>query len=578
MAANHDTGVSSRIGPFTIWALTDTLQRRGRVSEYWRQILLDDPLMRSVVMVVDLRFGGDLGGYRARLSTIPVHSVSTATGRDHSAIAGLIEQPSFDQVYEFDNATSSARTISLSVSTEFIDAAKLVQSGIPLFGYAEISLEPTRRANGVVADYDERLVLLRGDIGGSGGPRFGALRTRQNGTRQAETLDLQIADPRDSVNAKFPPWIVDNSRFETINAGWIGERLPLVLNGFVHIPAVRTTTAATGINQQWVFAHDHQWSVAAGDGVAVNGVTYPSGDATYGWAQSSGTDLRGIPFEQITFTNNATVWEDTDVVHVSTTTTNAPLGVVDSIEYLLRRFSPFGNAGLNDELFSTAAARFASGSQPQILTNESSTSQSCLKWVEDTFLPSFPMLSMVWESGQYGPILTDFRSSPVAKFVAGTYPLFDRDTLQEELPKSEIQNEFVIRYDYDPMLDIYRQVIIRGAENSDICAYSQAIAGERHRDPIESAYINDADLATYVMDWLVAHRALPSYYLEYQCAPAVWLERRRGDTVLLTDDDFGWSEQPATIERITMQRSQCVVGLRVWVRYIDLGGSALSYA
>jgi len=565
-------------GPFTVWRSGGYKQERaGRISTYWRQLIQEDPMMRNIVMVIDLRFGGDLGGKRLRVATVPLTSVSGTTGLDHSAIAALVEQPSLEQVYALNEATSSARSITISLSTEFIDPAQMILNGLPLFGFAEVSLEPARRLDGSNADYDERYVLMRGDIGGSGGPRFGALRTTSQGTRQAEIMELQISDPRDSVNAKFPPWVIDTTRFVNLIESSQGLRIPIALNAYNNIPGVRVTTAPSGADTIWVFAYGHEWDVNTSSGVSVNGVVKTNVDATYGWTLTKTNDLKGVPVSQINFTNAATVWEDTDVVHISTTASGDTYNTIKSIERLLVNHSPFGAIGLDASLFTTAEADMGQGFSPDILINEAGSGQNAMEWVEDTYLESFPMISMIWSNGKYGPIVTDFRLSPKAKWEVGTFPLFDRMSLVEETPKSEIENEFVIRYDYDPLLDIYRKVLVRGAETSDVCAYSQAVAGPRHRDPIQSKYIKDEALARYVLDWMVAHRALPSYFVMCEGASVIAFRNRVGDTISLTSDEYGWVDQAATIESMTIERARCVVGLRVWVRYIDLGGGALSY-
>ena len=547
------------------------------MSAYWRQLILEDPLLRDIVMVIDLRFGGQMGGHRLRVSTVPLVSVSGSTGKDYSAVAGLVAQPDVAHVYSLDEATSSARSLTFSLTTEFVDPAQLVLNGIPLFGYAEVALEPLRRVDGSVADYDERYVIMRGDIGGSGGPRFGALRPNTRGTRQAEIMEMQVSDPRDSVQAKVPPWVIDTTRFADVIESSVGERVPVVINGYENIPAKRVTTTSVGITHKWIFAHGHEWAVNTTSGVAVNGVVYTSADATYGWNVQKVFDATGLPVMEVQFTNAATVWADNDVVHVTTTASGDTYGVIAAMQRVLSQYSPFGTDGLHSAMFSIAEARMAASELPDILINEAGSGQSAMQWVEDNYLESFPMLSMVWADGRYGPILTDFRTPPAAKWTVGAYPLFERTSLAEETPKADIENEFVIRYDYDPLLDIYRGVVVRGAETSDVCAYSQEVAGPRHRDPIQSQYIRDVALAEYVADWLIAHKALPSYYIECEGAAVISLERRIGDTVSLTVDAYGWTDQRATIEAITMQRARCVVGLRVWVRYIDLGGAALSY-
>jgi hypothetical protein len=81
-------------------------------------------------------------------------------------------------------------------------------------------------------------------------------------------------------------------------------------------------------------------------------------------------------------------------------------------------------------------------------------------------------------------------------------------------------------------------------------------------------------VAEAVVDWLVDHTSLPSYRVDYTTSTWVLLHLQRGDTVLLNDPEFGWSKQRATVESITYTPASCVLGLRVWARYYDLGGGS----
>ena len=100
----------------------------------------------------------------------------------------------------------------------------------------------------------------------------------------------------------------------------------------------------------------------------------------------------------------------------------------------------------------------------------------------------------------------------------------------------------------------------------------------RNYDGIESRYIVGDALANYVVDWLADHYAFPSYIVDYVCSPDVYLKRRRGDLIAFTDPEFGWSRVPTTIDRIRYHRGRCIVTLRVWKRYLDIGGGSFSYS
>jgi hypothetical protein len=552
------------------WSSFDSArQSGGRLPVYWRDILNADPYMRNVVMVIELVFGGGFGVSPIRVSTNPVRSLSGLAGSRHDAVAVLMGEPDFTQEYVVGQGTSTARSVSLTLDPRLVNPAELIARGMILAGIGEVSLEPIDRES----DHDRRYVLLRGDMGG--GVRFGAVVLDDKGR---EVIDVEIVDPKETVGTKLPPWVVDDDRFDTgVHISAQGERTPLVVNGYQRIPAVRITTTSPG-EQSFIFAWGDLWAVDTTTGVTVNGVEKTSGDATYGWSQIATTDEKGIVYSYIRFTNAATVWADSDAVHVTTTATDPLRNIVQVIRHVVEQFTPLGVDGANAQLFADAGARLPLELRPQILVNGASgnAAASATDWIETGLLQSYPMLSMIWEGGGYGPIYTDFRTEPLAEWKVGTFPLLDRALLVQEIAKSEMFNEFVYRYDFDPILNVFQKVLVRGAENSGVCEYSRQLIGERHADPIESIYVTDEDEAQFVLDWLVDHKALPSYLVEYEALPRILLEYRRGDTITLTDDQFSWDREPATIEKMTYRRGRVVVGIRVWVRYMNMRGAASS--
>lgn len=553
---------------FQQWEVLDWYrQTGGRLPAHWRDALGRDPEMTRVVMVVDLYFGGP-GGKRLRVATVPLTTVD-ANGVDHSALPLLIEEPEISNEYQLGEATSAARSVAMTIDARYVDPAALIKNGLPLSGIGEVALESLE-----IADYDRRYVLIRGDM--SGGVAFGAY--TEDGS-QREVVELEIVDPRDSVATKLPPWVIDLGRFSTAHKSAIGERIPIIVNEYGDIPAVRVTSVTPGL-QTFIFAHGATgWAVDTTTGVKVNGVVKAAADATYPWTVLEAIDVKGTPYTAIRFTNAATAWPDNDSVHVTAVHSTQDTSVVGAMREVLERYTPIGLQGANVELFSAAEAGMPGDlPRPRIIINGSSggSASTAIEWVEEGYLSSFPMLSMVWRGGGYGPVLTDFRRKPIARWVSGQAPLYDRVSLVQEVPRGAIFNEFVLRYGYDPVLDLFTKVAVRGASNSAVCQYSRQLFGERHADAIESLSIYDDELATYVLDWCVAHKALPSYYLEYEGPGDTFLRYRRGDTIQLVDPEFSWVDEPATIERLEYRRGRTLVGLRVWVRYMDLGGAAFS--
>jgi hypothetical protein len=162
----------------------------------------------------------------------------------------------------------------------------------------------------------------------------------------------------------------------------------------------------------------------------------------------------------------------------------------------------------------------------------------------------------------------------VAELTVGQWPLLNRATLVTESAKTDLYNTFTVQYGYDPLTDTYTGVAQRSPTNSTLCAISRAMVGDRQADVVESLWITKQAVAEAVVDWLVEHTSLPSYRVDYTTSTWVLLHLQRGDTVLLNDTEFGWSKQRATVESITYTPASCVLGLRVWARYYDLGGGS----
>lgn len=556
------------------WQLYD-YDRAGRISSRWQSEIGKDAYLRRAVMVVELVLGGSQTR-TIRVATLPVRSVGR-DGTRHDAIPALMEEPELRQAYSLGTGTSEARTLQVSIAMLRLDVMAILRIGGVLAGIAEVSLESADGEN----DYEDRYVLLRGDVSGA---TFGARRTAVQGTRpsnDAEVVTFEISDPRDTVSALIPPFVIDASRYTAPHESAIGERYAVVVNKAHRCPTQRVTSNATGA-QRFVVCLRHGLSVntVSGSSVFVNGVGKIPADATYGWTVDEDIDNQGTQVTTVRFTNAATVWADTDTVHVTVEQFDddeekfSPVGV---IRYVVQQFSPLGVQGTNDELFATAEGRYPVGSgKPRCCVNSAAGGGTVLDWIENGFLASFPMISMVWEGGKYGPVLTDRRLPPVAAWEANEAPLLGRTSTVQETRKSELFNEFQLRYRYNPLTDVYESTLSRGAANSGVCQQSRLLVGQRDHAVIDSIYIEDDLTAAYVLDWLVDHLALPSYLVEYEAMPWVALRYRRGDPITLTDGDLGWSQEQATIEQVSYRRGRVVVLLRVWLRYLDLGGQALS--
>jgi hypothetical protein len=161
-----------------------------------------------------------------------------------------------------------------------------------------------------------------------------------------------------------------------------------------------------------------------------------------------------------------------------------------------------------------------------------------------------------------------------AYLIAGQSPLLSRATVVQESAKTSISNEFQLRYNYNAMEDIYQGTGYRNATNSTLCRVSQRMVGFRPAGVLDSLTITDAATAEYVLDWLVAHIAVPSYYVEYEAEASLFFELQRGDNIQLTDSEFGWEGRMATVETLRIEPGRCSVGFRVWLLFDSVSGGA----
>jgi hypothetical protein len=582
--------------PFRMWAFSSP--NAGRVPGASFLQNQQGLYYSDILMVVDLVLGANTQGVRIRLASEPVYVLDGT--QDKSAIAGLLEEPPIVAAYSLGEATSQARSFAFGfLPTADFDLPSLIANGLIPHGIAEVSLH-YRRFNGSASVYTERMVICRGVVSGMtfGGRYPGKTQTGDRISRGVEAVQFEVVDPRDIVQSWIPPYMVDgpNGRFVNPHPSAIGQRLPIIYNGYPNIPAVRITRyvdpISTGTsNNTFVFAVGDGFTVdtaALTSGVRVNGVQHGSGDTIYSWTQQTVTDTKGIVYSAIYFDTDSAPpgqfdgWKDGDTVQVTVTRPGdaGQLNLMQIIQDICVRYTNIGSQGLNIRLFAEAEAKLMQAvGNPQVLLNgsDSSSAANALDFIETGLLKSYPMVSMVWEDGAYGPIVTDYRSRPTAKFVVGAVPILDRVSEVQTSNVSDLYNGFIIRYNYDPLLNAYSGFVTRDRTNSDVCAYSETLVGRRDFEVFESPYITDETTANFIADWLVAHYAIPSYLVEYEALPVAFFNLRRGDTILLTDDEFSWTEQRATIEAIEYRRGYCKLTLRVWARFLDFNGSAFSY-
>lgn len=535
---------------FSLWQTLEHLAAPGvRVPSEWATVLDQQVLLENVVMVIELVFGD---GRRFRVSTVPIRSSSSANGSNHDTLPLLISEPEIKSSIRLKGSVSASRALTMTLPPGLVDPADFMSRGLMLAGFGEVSLQ----VDG--GDYDRRYVIMRGEM--SGGVRFGAFRSRGD----EEMMEVEVVDPKTSTSVRIPEILIDPEVFTDAHPTAVGKRIPIVLGRYDAIPGVRFNGSGASL-PDFAFAMGHGWTV---DKVYVNGVGKIPADASYGFSVVEGQTSQVQAYSYINFTNIATVWKDGDTVYVEAThsTEEGGFNLISAIQALLQRHGTLG-AGLNDALFGTAEPKVPDLPIRVMVNGSGRQGSDIIRYIETGLLKTFPMVKMVWEGGGYGPVVVDARSAPVTRLEAGGFLLFDRTSMVREMDKESIYNDFVLRYNYDPLLDAYRSVISRNPTNDQTCRASEDQVGALPYNELESPYIFDDAMAGYVVDWMVFHFGIPSYYVEYEGSARLFFLLRRGDTIELEDGDFGWDGERAVVETISYRRGRCLIGFRVWARY-----------
>lgn len=510
------------------------------LSPQWVEALQKDPHLRQARITIDLVFGGD---HLVRLATDLVVVTSATTGDVKVYLPQLMEEPEIEWSYTPGEGAAEVRSVSFTVHPELVKPKDIIARGRMLAGYGEVCLQLPG------GDHDQRIVFLRGEM--TGGIDFGS---------DKEEIEIELSDPKLTADLTVPPWITDTERFTSLPEEWSGFRFPIIFNGYTGVECIRVTDSTTSPN--WLVCYGHGFTV---DAVYVNSEARASGDAGTPWGQDDETDGLGTKYTEIDFSAGSYTWEEGDSVHADVTA-GETLDLIGIIQALVEKFSVLGFQGSNPFMFSRARAKIPRLT-PNVIIDGSSASDSSgvLTFIESTLLLSFPMISMGWEDGRYGPIVTDARRNlPVAELIAGQRPLIDRTAGPIETAKEDLLNYFTLQYGYDPISSSYTGVATRHPGNDAICRYSRDNVGARHDDTLESPFIRTAEQANYVIDWMVFHLALPSYYVEWIGFPWLFHVLKRGDLVWYTDPDFGWTAERATVKTLAYQRGQVTLGIQVW--------------
>lgn len=544
-----------------------------RSSRFWKTVLDKDPMLDSVRMCIELVYGN---GEKMLISTHPIRTFkrSTASGVARNDMEEMAYRPLLMEALPISSSvtcgkgSSSARSFSLNVAQLDFDVFELLRSGRCLAGFGEISLQVDGQW------WEDRAVILRGEM--SGGVRFGSA---------DEVIDLEIVDPKDVNDMYIPPTLLTKELYSQMPDSFVGSRIPMAINKVNRVPCIRVSDVPNGGPMVWIALQSPLGQHTITD-VYVNGEV--PGAGVYPRSIVDGT-TGNVNHKNIEFTVGTGLWEDNTTVYCDAPMdeTKEEIGLIDVIHLLMSEWSTLGRANINEDLFASAKAKCPEFYIPSVLINASGTSSSAtaLKYVEDVLCKSYPMVSMVWQDGGYGPVYYDRRVDPVMDLRSNQYPLLKRRTSISETPKKDMYNKFTVKFAYDNLENEFKSLVERGVDNSDYCLVSAQQVGSREYRVIESKVMQSGTGAIFtgasglqavsVLDWLVNHKTLPSYYAEYDAYTAIYFKLRLGDNIVLYDEEISDEPISATVEKLEVRGGKAVIGLRMWVMYDYIGRSGL---
>lgn len=535
---------------FDRWLAWDTGARQ-RASEYWRKHIESDPNLERAYVTVELI----LGGRTILLARDTIKTTRSSTGEVMNYAPGLVSEPAISQSIQLGNQAASARSVSVELPAWIIKPSEAIANGYILAGLGEVALQ----LDG--GDYDLRLVLLRGSV--TGGLAFGD---------DGEIVSIAISDLRDLQERKVPPWIVDETAWPIASDAAVGTRIPRIYNGCTAMPVQRVVDSH-GVSGLIMGLNDTpgQFDV---DTLYVNGVAKATGDSVYSWSQTTLGDGYGRVTDVTNQSGSSGPWEENDAVNVTMSRASgvAAKGVLTIAKELLAEFTSLGPLGINLDLFSYAETRIDSTAPNVVINASGQDTPGILAFIEGGLLDSYPMIHLAYSGAGIGATIIDRRTGAGGQGITGgkvigrQFPLYERVSMYQETPKSELYTDFEVRYALNPMEQSYAGVLTRTPDTSVACALAErAIGGRRPFDIIESPYITSEKEAAYSIDWLVAHRTIPSYAVQWACSPWVHLRYRVGENVKYTDPRFPvFTDCVATIVDLGFERGKHTINFIVW--------------
>ena len=521
--------------------------KAARVTNFWNNLFNNAPEMTDVFVTLDIAFGD---GIIHRLSTDYIDVLD-----DDGVI--ILYKPALEQEislgisYTTGTSEAGVRSYSLTLDGRVIKPLDMVNNAIGLAGIAEIALQ--RKGQ----DYSQRFILMRGNM--SRGVIFG---------NNDGFVEVEISDPKFVSNKFLPEYLITEEDFSTLPEDQRGQRFPVIVNQFRYVPCIRTSSYIYGTD--FVVCQGHDVKINA---VYVEGELKLKNDPDRGWSVKKGYTARGIAYTAINFslpsTEDRAMQGDDSVYVYAENVVQRERNIIEQIREIVIIGTTFDSRFIDNYLFTSSAAR-CEALTAEICINGSGENDIAFgtEYIEQTLLPSFPMISMVYTGFGYGPVFTDRRINirPIT-LERGQKYIFERVTEIQESPIENIFNKFTYRYNFNAMTNNFESVIELTPENNKLCEASTLQYGIREHQPIDSICVFDDPTANYIINWMAAHNTFPSYYVEYEGVAGLFFLLSLGDNILLTDDKLSFVDVECTVEKLEYQHSKCVIGLRMWLAY-----------
>lgn len=551
------------------WSLTV----QSRVPPAWRRALRVDPMLRDARVAVDVV----LSRTRRIMAATEEITCENREGESFTYRPLLLSEPDLEDAVGVGVADPEARAVRFSLPGFECRIDEILASAWPMSGQAEVSLIVPGMT------WDERLVHVRGPLDGP--IRFSA---------REEWVDIGCVDPQ-IASRELPRWTLDETRWpkladvdedeesgtfgQLILGSSVGVRCPLVVTESYARPCPRVDYSNTSVLLFDTFL--------VGQGHLTVGDIWVEGNPLIDTQTPEilhTLDGRGLPVTLIQFDGNDGVSDLSVNVHASAL--REPMALIPAIRILLRDFAGLGSERLSQRLLSEAEAKAGDGgggdgtgrSSPLVYLNEPARA---IDYLAGELLREYPFVSLGWDGSALGPVVIDHRADPIFDLEAGIYPclgIVDAGRY-EASPASAIRTSFTVRYNYDPIADVYRGIVTRNPDNSTICQMGQGIVdGDQPMEPIDAQSVGDKPTAEYTADWLVEHFGRPYLAVTLECFPVAWLIFRPGDTVRWTDRAQGLVEQRAIVVRRAWSAGAVEITLRIYpALWTAIGGGSQAF-